>query len=133
MGQALIPIDPTLLSLLKGAFGADGLPQPFVKEIFLLECHVAGTSYVSDIEDLEPRLEPQAVLVFKREPANPHDPLAILILDQAGHKLGYVPRDRNEVLARLLDAGKLIFGRLERKEWVEDWLKLEIRAYLRDL
>lgn len=133
MGQALIPIDPTLLSLLKDAFGADGLPQPFVKEIFLLECHVAGTSHVPNVEDLEPSLELQTVLVFQREPQNPHDKLAILILTQTGRKLGYVPRDRNEVLARLMDAGKLIFGRLERKEWVEDWLKLEIRAYLRDL
>ena len=37
-----------------------------------------------------------------------------------------------EVLARLMDAGKLLFGRLEAKSWVGGWLKLEIRVFLRD-
>jgi len=31
-----------------------------------------------------------------------------------------------------MDAGKLLFGRLEAKSWVGGWLKLEIRVFLRD-
>jgi hypothetical protein len=31
-----------------------------------------------------------------------------------------------------MDAGKLLFGKLEAKEWVGDWLKVEARIYLRD-
>jgi hypothetical protein len=73
------------------------------------------------------------MLVLQREPTNQYDPLAIMILSTAGHHLGYVPRAKNEVLARLMDAGKLLFGKLETKEWVENWLKLEVRIYLREI
>lgn len=31
-----------------------------------------------------------------------------------------------------MDAGKLLFGRLESKEWQDNWLKAGIRIYLRD-
>lgn len=131
MSESLVPIDKSILALLIGSFGKDGLALPFVQEIFLLECHVAGTSHC-DLEEVEKDLHVTDVLIFKREPENPHDALAILILDKLGHKLGYVPRAKNEVLARLMDAGKLIFGKLEQKEWLNDWLKMEIRVYMRD-
>ena len=58
---------------------------------------------------------------------------AILILTEDGQKLGYVPQEINEVLSKLMDAGKLLFGRLDEKNWVDDWLKLDIQVYLRDL
>ncbi len=72
------------------------------------------------------------LLPLKREPANEHDPLAIMILDEKGNHLGYVPRAKNEALARLMDAGKLLFGRLESKEWQGNWLKAGVRIFLRD-
>jgi hypothetical protein len=34
--------------------------------------------------------------------------------------------------ARLMDAGTLLFGKLEGKSWVGGWLKLDIRVFLRD-
>ena len=43
-----------------------------------------------------------------------------------------MPRAKNEALAHLLDAGKLLFGKLEAKAWIGDWLKVEARIYLRD-
>ena len=131
MSSALIPIDDHFLGLSKGLFDDKNLPMPFVSEIFLLDCHVAGTTHV-DLTEIEGRLTVEDLLVFKREPDNPHDPLAILILDMEGHKLGYVPRVKNEVLARLMDAGKLIFGKLKNKETIDDWLKLSMVVYLRD-
>lgn len=131
MSDKLVPFDPALLALLKGSFGKDGLALPFVQEIFLMECHVAGTSYCG-LEDVEPELNVSDLLIFKREPDNSHDHLAILILDQKGRKLGYVPKAKNEVAARLMDAGKLIFGKLEAKEWHDAWLKLDVRVYMRD-
>ena len=48
--------------------------------------------------------------------------LAIIIHNQTGEKLGYVPREKNEVVARLMDAGKMVFGVLEEKEWRDEWL-----------
>jgi len=31
-----------------------------------------------------------------------------------------------------MDAGKLLFAKLESKAWQGDWLKAEVRIYLRD-
>jgi hypothetical protein len=129
---AIIPIDPSILQLIHGSFGKDGSLQPFAREIMLIECHVAGTSYVP-IKTIEPDLRPTDTLVLKREPDNEHDPLAIIIIDTKGRKLGYVPKVKNEALARLMDAGKLLFAKLVRKEWKSDWLHLEAKVYLRDL
>lgn len=131
MDQALARIDPALLALIHGSFGKDGHLQPFAREIMLIECHIAGTSH-HQAREADPDLAPGGFLVLRREPTNPHDDLAIMILDEAGRQLGYVPRAKNEALARLMDAGKLLFGKIETKTWLGDWLKVETRIYLRD-
>jgi hypothetical protein len=71
-------------------------------------------------------------LLLIREPDNSFDPLAIKMMDEAGHHLGYVPRVKNEALARLMDAGKLLFGKIESKQWKGDWLQMEAHIYMRD-
>jgi hypothetical protein len=131
MEKHLAIIDPALLALMHGSFTKDGALMPFAREIMLIECQVAGTSY-RDVKSVEPELKPGAMLPLKREPENTHDALAIMIFDEAGHHLGYVPRAKNEALARLMDAGKLLFGRLEDKEWQGEWLKIGARIFLRD-
>jgi len=125
-------IAPNILAIIKASFDDGGLPLPFVKEIFLLECLVAGTTHL-DLSEIEPLLCANEPLIFRRELDNQYDTLAILILDKEGHKLGYIPKEKNEVPARLMDAGKLLFGRLENKEWQSRWLKLRIRVFMRDM
>lgn len=130
---ALTPFEQHHLALLHAHLHAGGgLAAPFAREIFLIETHIAGTSHVP-IREIEPGLAVADSLILRREPDNPHDPLAILILTEKGEKLGYVPRDRNEILARLMDAGKFLFARLESKEWQGDWLRVAARVFLRDL
>jgi len=114
-----------------GSFGKDGVLKPFAREIMLIECQIAGM-IPRDVKTVEPQLVPGALLPLKREPENPHDPLAIMVFSEAGHHLGYVPRAKTEVLARLLDAGKLLFARLESKSWQGDFLKVAAHIYLRD-
>ena len=128
----IIPIDPSILQLIHGSFGNDGRLQPFAREIMLIECHIAGTSHVP-IKEIEPDLNAGDTLVLKREPDNEHDPLAILIIDTNSRKVGYVPKLKNEALARLMDAGKLLFAKLVRKEWKGEWLFLEAKVFLRDI
>lgn len=131
--HALTPAENHQLALLHAHLqGGGGLSAPFAKEVFLIETHVAGTSHVP-VRELEPGLVLGGSLVLRRERENPHDPLAILILTEKGEKLGYVPRDRNEILARLMDAGKFLFARLESKEWHGDWLRVAARVFLRDV
>jgi HIRAN domain len=128
---SLVSIDPSLLALMHGAFGGDGSLMPFAKEIMLIECQIAGTSH-RDLTEVEPTLLPGNLLVLKREPDNAHDTLAIMIFNEAGQHLGYIPRAKNEAIARLMDAGKLLFGRLESKEKQGAWLKAQMRVFMRD-
>lgn len=133
MSSNIIPFNADFLGIIKSSFDKNGTALPFVKEIFLLETHVAGTSYVEQIAEIEKDLDIQEFVVLIREPENPYDSLAILILDEKKRKIGYVPRDRNEIIARLMDAGKLIFGRVEYKEWKNSYLLIKIRVYMRDM
>lgn len=121
----------TLLDLIEDSFTSNGLPKPYVNEIFLMECHIAGTKFVN-ISELEPDLKIDVPLIFKREIDNEFDNLAIIILDKNDRKLGYVPKSKNEVIARLMDAGKLIFGKMVKKEWHGQWLQVIIKVFMRD-
>ena len=132
MSQAIVKIDPKYLEIVRTSLTNNGLPKPFVQEVELLDCNVAGTTFL-DLDDIEPKLKKHQLLMLQRELKNEYDNNAILILTEEGQKLGYVPQDKNEVLSKLMDAGKLLFGRLDEKSWVEDWLKLDIQVYLRDL
>ncbi len=128
----LVLIDPNIASLISGSFGSDGMPMPFVQEIFLIECNIAGTSHI-DLAGIEPSLKIEDNLVMKREPLNNFDALAVMILTQKGEKLGYIPKDKNEIFSRLMDAGKFIFGKIQSKHWHGEWLKLMVKIYLRDI
>jgi len=132
MNQAIVKIDPKYLEIVRSSLDKTGLPKPFVQEVELLNCNIAGTTFI-DLKDIEPNLKKNQLLVLKREPKNEYDDKAILILTEDGQKLGYVPQERNEILSRLMDAGKLLFGRLDEKNWVGRWLRLDIQVYLRDL
>ena len=132
MSQAIIKIDPKYLEFVRTSLDKTGLPKPFVQEVELLNCHVAGTTFL-DLDDIESKLTKKQLLMLKREPKNKNDDKAILILTEDGQKLGYVPKEKNEVLSNLMDAGKLLFGRLDKKTWVDNWLKLDVQVFLRDL
>ncbi|NLE62929.1 MAG: restriction endonuclease, partial [Bacteroidales bacterium] len=49
-----------------------------------------------------------------------------------GVKIGYIPRADNKIFARLMDAGKLLFGKIASKEKQGIWLKIDIAVFLRD-
>lgn len=110
----LVSIDAGLLGLAFGELGPGGSLVPFARDIPLLETYVAGTHYRS-LDSVLPTLVPGVRLTLEREPKNQYDARAIRILSEGGTFLGYVPRAKNEVLASLLDAGKLLFGRLDTK------------------
>lgn len=73
---------------------------------------IAGYAYYRDA-GLQRRFAPGQPLQLVREPANPHDPLAVRI-DWQGHKLGYLPRPYNLGIARRLDAGEALACRIAR-------------------
>lgn len=102
-------------SLLTGINKNPGIqiPKPFTKEIFLTEVYITGLQYVRGIKRLAQQLSIDDEVKLVREPDNEYDDLAIMIKNQDGAKLGYVPRVKNEIISHLLDAGKLIVGRVK--------------------
>ena len=131
MSQTIVKIDPKYLEFVRISLDEEGLPKPFVREVELLNCNIAGTTFL-DLDEIEPELKKYQLLMLIREPKNQNDDKAILILTEDGQKLGYVPKKKNEVLSNLMDAGKLLFGRLNEKTWVDTWLKLDVQVFLRD-
>lgn len=103
METGIVKFSPELLALFAGG-AEDGL-APFTKEIFLLDITVAGTGYCEKIDDVFPQLQKDTMLRLQRDPNNKYDKLAIAVY-YGDTRIGWVPRTKNEVLARLLDAGK---------------------------
>lgn len=121
-----------LIGILHGKGGELSISKPFEKDIFLFDSHVAGTSFIEGINELEPQLKIDEKLNFFREPDNIHDKKAIVIKTTNGTKIGYVPREDNVIFSRLMDAGKLLFGKIVKKELKGKWLKIDIKIYLHE-
>lgn len=131
MADIIKPEGGGLIGVIVGQSGL-AIGKPFSKEIFLLDTHVAGTSYVDHIEQVGEKLVKGVKLNFFREPDNQYDKLAIVIKDDNGNKIGYVPKKNNAVIARLMDAGKLIYGIVQDREQDGSLLKVGIQIYLKD-
>jgi hypothetical protein len=108
--------------------------MPFGKEIFLINTHVAGTGHY-DVSLALDKLKQEKTLVLRRQPTNPHDELAIEIFTSSGEKLGYVPRKDNPVVARLMDAGKIISATLSYcdNEANGEWVEMNVDISLKDI
>ncbi|MDD3777746.1 MAG: HIRAN domain-containing protein, partial [Actinomycetota bacterium] len=71
-------------------------------------------------------------LILRRESNNPYDDKAIAILDLDQNKLGYLPQRKNEIISRLMDAGKAIYAVVENKQKNGDYLQIGIKVYMRE-
>lgn len=121
-----------LMGLLHSQNGELSMPKPFEREIFLFDTYIAGSSFVEGIEELEKHLNEGEKLDFFREPDNKYDSKAIVIKTDNGVKIGYVPRNDNAIFSRLMDAGKLLFGRISSKKGSGKWVKINIKVYLHE-
>lgn len=132
MGDLVKTESGGLVSLLHGKGGELVIPKPFERDIFLFDTYVAGTSHIEGIEELEPHLNVEDKLEFYREPDNPYDKQAIVIKNADGVKIGYIPKQDNIIFSRLMDAGKLLFGKIAAKEMKSSWLRIKIEVYLHE-
>ena len=132
MGELMQSQGNVMVSLLHGKGNNLAMPIPFERDIFLFDTHVAGTSYIEGIEELEPHLQIDDKLDFFREPDNPYDSRAIVNKNADGVKIGYVPQVDNVVFSRLMDAGKLLFARIASKKMAGNWLNIGIKVFLHE-
>jgi len=132
LSSDIAKIDPKMLEILRAIQNGSPLPKPFSKDALVLKTYIAGTHY-SDAKNIVDSIKEGNYLVFQREVKNPHDNRAIKIMDLDKNKLGYVPKVKNEVISNLMDAGKTIFGIIDKKQWSGDYLNLDISVYLKEL
>ena len=104
--------------------------QPLVKEIHLFDSFIAGTSYIED-KSIFDKIKAGDKVSLQRE-NNKFDENAILVLGKGKKKLGYVPEKDNVIFSRLMDAGKLLIGKVTVVEEKGSWYKIGIGIYLVD-
>jgi len=121
-----------IISAAESAGASLSVPVPFQNSIVLVsETRVAGTTHIRGMDEIAAGLSVGMTLRFEREPGNLADSWAIRVYAGAT-KIGYVPADCNEVLARLMDGGKALSGKLTGKEKVGTWNKLSMEVSLDD-
>jgi len=127
METSIIKLTAELIALI-GSGNVEAL-APFSREIYLLDIVVAGTSFCTETDTIEPLLQPNTVLKMIRQPQNQHDKLAIGIYHN-NTRLGWVPQEHNIVISRLMDAGKAFFCRIESTKRLNEWLKVKAKIYM---
>lgn len=86
---------------------------------------VAGFQY-ADGANLLGQMQPGDALLLVREPANSHDRLAVKV-SWRGYKLGYIPREQNTSISRLLDTGVPLSARIVAvNPGQEPWSQVEM-------
>jgi len=133
MGNEIIRIDDSnIVSILNSWKTGLDIGKPFSKQIYLISASIAGLYYVDNIDDILDKIKLESRLLFIREPENKYDELAILVKDQNGNKLGYVPRKKNPILARLMDAGKHIYGTVKKIKNDGSFMDVEMEIFMDD-
>jgi len=130
----IIPIDESnIVAIINAQRTGLDIGKPFSRQIYLISARIAGSFYVDDIEELIENIDTGSKLKFVREPDNKYDNLAIIVKDPDGNKLGYVPRTDNPILARLMDAGKFIYGNVKNIEKSGDsYIDIKMEIYMDD-
>ena len=110
--------------------GVGEMLKPLIREIHLFDTYVAGTTHLDDKSILD-EIKVSDKLNLLRED-NKFDEKAILILTEAGVKLGYVPEKDNVIFSRLMDAGKKLIAKITKIEKKGSFTQISIGIYLVD-
>jgi len=125
-----LSITPENLLALKTENGLGELIKPLIREIYLFDTYVAGTSFIKDASVFD-KIKVDDKLVLQRED-NKFDSKAILVLTEDRVKLGYVPERDNAVFSRLMDAGKCLTAKITKIDRKYDFTSIAIAIYLVD-
>lgn len=113
--------------------GSGMADKPFSSAVKLIEnTRVARTSHVHNINLLMKEIKKGDRLELIREPNNMSDAWSVRIETQNKEKLGYLPCDCDEIIARLIDGGKEVYAEIASAETIGPWNKIDIEVYLDD-
>jgi len=127
METEIVKLTPELLAFI-GSGGVNAI-SPFTREIFLLDIVVAGTTFCKEMDEIYPLLLPDTKLKMVRHPKNEYDELAIGVYYN-DVRIGWIPREMNEVISRLMDAGKAFFCRITDVSKKGTWTKIDAKVYM---
>ncbi|NEG69466.1 HIRAN domain-containing protein [Bifidobacterium choloepi] len=120
-----------------------GLPQPYGQEILLIERTylVANRGFHDphrpdpyDPAKLQPLVDGTArgtKLTFRRHPDDMADRWTVEVL-LGERSLGFLRAHENEIIARLMDAGKRVFGELLYGERLGNYLRIYVNVTMED-
>lgn len=99
------------------------------RKVYLLQCFVAGFKHYRGMELLN-EMEVNDLIELRREPDNVYDDFAIALYWQQ-EKIGFIPADFNETIARLLDAEALplLASITHLKKDVKPWENVVVAVY----
>ena len=119
----------SLIDILHKGKGID-IYKPFNREILWFETHIAGTRHIRNMDQLINKINIGDKVSFFREADNEYDPNAIKVEIESKEKIGYIPMADNPVFARLMDAGKLLYGKIKSYENRGSWKYISLEIYL---
>ena len=93
---------------------------------YVADFNVAGMRYWDGAKVIS-KLKPGKRLRLVAEPHNPADPNAVAIY-RKDVKLGYIPRDQNDLAAQLLRFGRIL--KVDKK--AETWNQVRVGLYMTD-
>jgi hypothetical protein len=119
-----LPISLLVLSLLlPGVCRAESL------KILVQSSPLAGSQFYA-VSSVWQEIQLGSQLTLIREPQNRHDRNAVRV-EWQGRQLGYVPRAENRAVARAMDSGEQLEGRVSRlREDSDPWKRVEFEVYL---
>ncbi|MCC8037755.1 MAG: hypothetical protein LIP02_06430 [Bacteroidales bacterium] len=134
MKYEILPISPAMLQLIEQQ-ATSPISQPLTREILLLDLKLAGTRATPEMEALVKEMAPGTQFQLLRTPDG--DELAISVIF-GSTKVGIIPMEQNAVIARLMDAGKILTCRVDKASVEHDfmsgrpWIRILVKIYLID-
>ena len=109
------------------------LPKPFENEIFLLSTYLTWSDMNAHMNIMIDAIDDDDVLDMFRNPENENDPYNIYAKRQ-GNIVGNIPRHDNKILARLMDAGKLLYAkpRSASKSYIDETAMIDVDIYMKE-
>lgn len=108
------------------------IPKPFETTVTLIDrTYLAGSRSVSGLDDRLQRLNTGDHLTFRHERGFGKDDWAVQVY-ASKQLLGLIRAHENQVIARLLDAGKRVYGILLDSEHVGQSIRVWIKVCLDD-
>ena len=108
--SALSHVDENVIARSIAGGTISSVVEPLIRQIHLFDTYVSGTMFIDEKDVLEKLSNGQEVSLEREK--NKFDENAVAILTSDRKKIGYIPEEDSAIFARLMDAGKLLRGRI---------------------